>query len=356
MNEVWIFADWNKLSVKEKKTIIESKCTDVVLGIGGGRHNWKRYMSNTQVFNDARWLQANGIRCHLMFWITRNEKFITNCCEDVRYLVHQCNEKQIPIASLLYDAEREWHRGSYSVHSAVDQLQYALHSHITIPIGVTGLATLHSTVGPLLAICDYGLPQTYACWFPKSITKGKKHWSHSLSTEPGRVQRDGHRTWSPYNKPLVIGLGNYYLTRPPRFGRPKMTAIQNLTKCVEETHTLGYDRVAYWSLNSAHKRYIIQFFMQLQKDRIVGINPVPSQQIEVRINFAPAQWLLATMGYDLGNTGPHRDGSDGKWGAKSQTALNKFRAFRDMPINRRGPLTMADVLDLVEYHRSSLSV
>jgi hypothetical protein len=350
MKEVWCFADWNKLDTKEKRTIKASRFTDVVLGITIGRTKWRRSMSDQQVIDNARWLIDNGMRVHIMVWLSRDAAFIRALITDIKNLIDKCLDNAITITSIIYDAEREWHNGKYNVDRAIDLLESALHTYIrvcsNILIGVTGLADLHKHVAKLLAVCDYGIPQAYACWFPPSVTKGKKHWSHSLSTEPRRIQREAHRTWGKYDAPLVMGLANYYLTRPPRFGLPRMSAQENLEACADETLRLGYNRVAYWSLNSAHKKKIIEFFSTLREsDEYYAALDT--------IKFESAQWLLIEIGnYDLGTSGPNNDGVDGIWGPKSQEALTIFRDWRHSERHvRQGPLCLNDMLELVDTYR-----
>jgi hypothetical protein len=359
MKEVWMFADWNKLSSNEKQRLIDLKATDVVLGITAGHSKWRRSMTNQQILDDMNWLHINGMSTHIMFWISRNQTYIDDCIEDLKLLISYIQQNSdLQIKSFLYDAEYHWHKGSLPIHNAIPQLS-SFHSYIRmvtsnmkrlVQFGVTGLGgkKIHRNVAELLKICDYGLPQAYTPWFPNKVTDGKKHWSHSLSTEPGTIQIDSNEAWGKYNKPLVMGLGCYYLTRPPRFGLPKMTKEENLTKSLKTTVDLGYDKIAYWSLNNCKATSIINFISKIN-DGNTQDNPIGQKQI----GFAPMQWMLVMLGYNLGNYGPNKDGVDGNWGERSQRALNKFRDSQHLSI--QGQPTLYDALALIEFYRSHMS-
>ncbi len=66
------------------------------------------------------------------------------------------------------------------------------------------------------------------------------------------------------------------------------------------------------------------------------------------------QWLLVERGLNLGDTGPERNGVDGKWGSKSRVALNEYRISQGL--KTRGDFVLEDVTSLVNNLRKRLPI
>jgi len=363
MDEVWIFADWNKLSADEKSALLEMNVTDVVLGIAMEPKLWKRSMSNEQIVNDVQWLTSNGMRAHLMCWFTRQRKFIKAAAKSMKEAVTIVRNADLSVDSILFDCEHHWNQSNTlkldaAIDLVVEEFKWAFNDD-NLLVGITGLANLTKSCKAMLKICDYGIGQGYAVWFPDSVG-GPDHFTHSLDYEPGKPEGLVRETWTPHAEDEVLGLACYYEKRPTRFGLPAMTAETARTLSLQAARDLGYTKVAYWSLNHCpgdkpwrqERRDFIRRILA-GADPITEPEPAPLPVEKTAPTKASAQWLLVKLGYDLGNYGPDKDGVDGEWGMKSQAALEDFRDKINLHPRppRTHPLVLADMLALTEAYR-----
>jgi len=343
MKEVWMFANWKPLDDTAKNNIFACNVTDIVLGviIGGSNGELQVSINRNKLIESAKWLRQNNIRIHLMYWVVNNVKFIDKLIYSIASDLDACKAANILITSVMYDAEKDWHSGTSTARNkCIDMLRAYQMEQDDMKFGVTGLARLHKTVEPLLKICHYGLPQAYAVWFPSSQANDD-HWSHSLNTEPVTIIGIAHKTWGCHDKPLVMGLANYWLNRPAAFGHAKMSEMDNLQLCIDECKNRGYQAVAYWSVNHA-KRPVIQNFIS----SLLSIDTADNNETSIA---ETAQWLLHNLGFDIGKSGPNHDGVDGVWGIKSDMALTRFRLNNG--IISVGPATSYDLCMLFNAYR-----
>jgi len=341
MRRLWIFADWKLPDRCDLEMVEEMGFTDVVLGMGVNDNGcFKTKYGKQRVVNSAEQVKALGPRVHVMSWIRRQKTFIRECGE---WMVDICEATDA--ASGMLDAEGDWHRNSGVSAAEGAALVQEVFDGLSCSLGVTGLSKLHSTVRPLLDVCDYGLGQAYSIWKPGS----KEHWSHSKATEPGAQQAASWASWGVADKPLVMGLSNYWANRPARFGMPAMGVRESLEKALEGARLVGADHVAYWSVKWLHGTSESR---QIAREVIKAIpieETVEEEAAKVANQPAAVQWLLVRLGYDLGAYGPDGDGVDGFWGEMSQAALDAFR--RDKSIERTGVFVLEDVTDLVNAVR-----
>lgn len=329
MKEVWVFANWKALDDVAKRAIIDCRATDIVLGCVidyPSADKPKISISLPKLVASAKWLQEHNIKIHLMYWLKSDPKSVDALDSLISKQLEELKKNGIVIDSILYDAEKDWHKNKSGITvvlscvNKLDIMQRRINSdNPSIKFGVTGLAKLHDSLIPLIHICDYVIPQAYAVWFPGVNI----HWSHSPNTRPLKIVKTAHETWGFYKKPTVMGLANYYLKRPMEWiGNnlyPATTESQNLELCISECKKYGYDRVAYWSLQSVKKELIINFMVSLVSSVLTQEEMMLAHLIE------SSQLCLVELGYDIGSSGPHGDGIDGMWGKKSQAALEKFR-------------------------------
>ena len=345
MKRKWIFADWKLPDQTDLNLIRDMGFTDAVLGIGDdsdGRFRCK--YSTARIVASAEAVRALGVRVHLMSWVRRQKTFID---EMAAVLLPLCREADA--ATLMLDAEGSWHRyQGISAAAAAARVRERLRG-LPCPLGVTGLSNLHKTVAPLLAVCDYGLGQAYSIWKP-----GGAHWSHGAATEPGPQQAASFASWGTGNKPLIMGLSNYWAARPARNGLPPMDVETSLNTSLQAAETAGANEVAYWSLkwlrqksNAAKIARRITAAIPVETNPVEPISP-PSADMSPD---AAVQWLLVQLGFKLGNYGPESNGVDGNFGKKSQKALDAFRKKEGLPTG--GTYDTADLTALVNRFRSA---
>ena len=336
---VWIFADFNDIDDKELELLRTLNITDVVLGVADENPSTFALNNSETIFREnSDQLMNMGIDVHLMSWIRRDSKFIENMAASLTNLTEKISPR-----SVLLDAEKHWHKGRMSVPNACKLLKQSM-SSIQVPIGITGLAQLQSTVKELCRTFDksYGLPQAYSIWKPGE----EPHWSHSDSTSTPHLQRQAFNTWNDvYDttsedyepSKIVMGLAAYWLQRPG------VSAESVFNSAIAATKALNIQEVAFWSLNHIKNNPPMQ--SMIRSIRGQGGEESFSHHTEV-------QWLLRELEYELGNSGRFHDGVDGKWGQKSQTALNRFRLDHDLP--SQGMYDITDVLWLIHEYRRSL--
>lgn len=333
MNEVWIFADWNKLTKKEQDAILYMNITDVVLGIAMGPTKWNPTFTEKQLIEHVQWITNNNMRAHFMIWMYRKLEYI----KDAGHWLHQqyknCNVNDLKISSILFDCEKHWHLGKYmklsnAISTINTQFDWAFNTP-NLKTGVTGLAKLQPSVKPIFDLCDYGIGQGYAVWFPDKVAD-KSHFSHSEKYEPGNPEKLVNDTWGKHapNK-TIMGLACYYEKRPPRYNLPAMSQLEALAQSLQATRDMGYTRCAYWSLNhcigqSSPRATRRDFIKQIRT--FPEIQPPPEVKSTTEINQKPLlptqlnckslQWLLTKLNYKPGPI-------DNKYGPKTKTADRK---------------------------------
>ena len=344
MERKWIFADWKLPNDNDLALIEEMGFTDVVLGMGVVKDSaFQPQYAASRIVAGAEALKKRGVRVHVMSWVSRQRTFIKAMC---RWLIEIC--EQTEAASALLDAEGYWHKGKGITPEDAAALVKSSLEGLSCALGVTGLSRLHKTVRPLLDVCDYGLGQAYSIWKPNE----SEHWSHDLSTEPGKQQLSSWASWGAADKPLVMGLSNYWAARPARFGLPKMSAEASLKKALEGAIQVGATEVAYWSLKWLGANTAAG---EVARQMTAGI-PIEAGGDDAPLPNAPSsvQWLLVQLGYDLGAYGPKKDGVDGSWGTLSQRALNDFRKGAGLP--QEDGYTLNDVMTLLAAYRNKIGV
>ncbi len=203
---------------------------------------FKQHVSDQHIKDSVSKLKDMGIRPHLMAWIRRDKQYIEDCCSWMRSIVEASGAH-----SAMLDAEHDWHNGSFDVSDAVDLVAKKFEGR-AFKLGITGLSAMHSTVGPLVEASDYGLGQAYSIWKPNA----DGHWSHNDSTEPGIEQHASWESWKQAGKYLVMGLSNYWASRPKRTVKgktvPEMSQLESLQTCLDASVQVGAAQIAYWSL------------------------------------------------------------------------------------------------------------
>jgi hypothetical protein len=121
---------------------------------------------------------------------------------------------------------------------------------------------------------------------------------------------------------------------------PRMNQIDSMYHSLETSKVLGANSFAYWSLKHLHRNS--QADQRANFIRAIREN-------EHAVDVLLAQELLVGLGYNLGSYGPLRNGVDGKWGRRSQAALNLFRISNY--INRTGIVTNEDLKEMGEELR-----
>jgi len=342
MNRLWIFADFKLPSDKDLDLIKQLKFTDVVLGVVTEQHSvFTPKYSDARVIAAADKLRTLGVRVHIMAWLRRDRKFIRKCAQWMKAITAATQA-----ASGLLDAEKHWHLGAGISATKAAALVAREFDGMPCSLGVTGLSDLHRTVRPLLDVCDYGLCQAYSIWKPGRT----EHWSHSRGTTPKQQQIKSWSSWGAgTNKPLVMGLSNYWTRRPSQPETPAMDAHTSMEAALRGATLVGATEIAYWSLKWLHgaspARQTVRAFTQ----SIPQTPPNFEDSEDTNNSAAAVQWLLVQLGYDLGGYGPVGDGVDGSWGTVSQKSLDKFR--REVSIDCRGIFTIEDITALVNQFR-----
>jgi hypothetical protein len=164
--------------------------------------------------------RKKGVEIHLMSWIMPHKAFIDRAAQ---LLVPVCND--VGAASLQWDAEEPWTQ-------AKDRMQYSdaadriadRFSGLTCRMGITARGFAEAPkVGPLVAICDYTLPQAYS-----TATSG---------VEPGAGQKRIYRHYeAKFGKPITMGLAAY-----SQEGIAKHTIESAMIACINQTNELRCD-------------------------------------------------------------------------------------------------------------------
>lgn len=354
MDEVWIFADWNKLSKDERTTILEMNVTDVVLGVAMGPTKWNPTFTSSQLIEHVKWITENGMRAHLMTWLYRKKDYI----EDAgRWLYENCQHlhaEHLKVSSIMFDCEKHWHLGKYmrldkAVALVRDEFGWAFDLP-DLQVGVTGLAKLQPSVKPILEMCDYGIGQGYAVWFPDSVG-GKSHFTHSKKYEPGNPEKIVHDTWESFQPgKTIMGLACYYEKRPARYSLPAMSQKEALTQSLEATKSMGYKRCAYWSLNHCvgknKSHQLRRDFISIAKLDRKKYEPPILKKITATNVCSSFQWLLTKVGC---NPGP----IDGICGPLTMGALTAFRTNERYANQVTEEVGYIDMCKLVDRLRKS---
>ncbi|MDH4084708.1 MAG: hypothetical protein OEU99_14275 [Nitrospira sp.] len=181
--------------------------------------------------------QKQKIEVHLMSWIMPHEKYIDGAA---RELVPLC--QSTGASSLQWDAEGPWTgaTGSVNYTKAANHLQSAF-SDLGCPMGVNAIGfASKAKVGPLLAVCDYGVPQAYSTAGSKSLT-------------PGTGQTKVYRSWmDKFGKPIVMGLAAYN-----QRGISGHTISTAMNACIQATEALGITSCIFWHLNGIRKTSMV---------------------------------------------------------------------------------------------------
>ena len=108
---------------------------------------------------------AEPIDVHFLIFLPPNAAVIERCAATAKRLA-----AQFPPRSVHLDAERWWTESPHSTDAAVIEAvqnhfvtSWPRHVHgFFLGIGVTGIASCHERLRPLLRVVDYGIPQMYA--------------------------------------------------------------------------------------------------------------------------------------------------------------------------------------------------
>ena len=359
MDRLVCFADWKLTTEHEREVMSEIGFTDVVLGMVDNQHEeFKPKYSNEQILENVQAELDQGRLPHIMIWMRRRRSYIIEAASWLAEIVILSGA-----VSGLGDAEGDWHNSGLSSSNHPDYISPAEGAqlfmdtyrakarelgHPDLEIGISGLSGLHSSVEPLAHLADYVIPQPYSIWAPS-----EDHWSHSTSTTPGVQQETSDRSWGEVKATHIVGLSCYYEERPACGSYPAFSQSENLQACYRSVVNLGRALgTAWWSLKwlifkdsdsektRDEKEYRRQFLRSLLNMAVLPDHLNDTSNV---------QRLLVRVGYDLGDYGPAGDGVDGKWGSKSQTALDSFRVSRG--ISRTGGWTQEDVHDLYRAER-----
>ena len=345
MKRKWIFADWKLPTAADIDLIRQLGFTDVVLGLGLMKQAYGSFYCPSKmsaISACATSLRSIDVRVHVMTWIKRNRTFIKDMASWIRAV-----SDAVSPASVLLDAEGMWHKGAGISAGEGAALVQQLLPDLPCRLGVTGLSNLHGSVKPLLRVCDYGLCQAYSIWKPRD----PNHWSHGPGTAPGAQQQASFASWKTANKPLVMGLSNYWAARPANSGAAATSATDSLQQSLDGAIAAGATEVAFWSLKWLRKTTPDGATARAFTAGIAIDNP--SESTDTGNGASSVQWLLVQLGYNLGTYGRRGDGVDGNWGNASQQALNKFRATEALPTS--GAFQLSDVTALISAYRQKTS-
>ncbi len=218
-----------------------------------------------RIVRAAAMLRENGIRPHLTTWLRPTVSYVEACA---RRLYQLCYRGDIEIASLQFDAEATWWRSSSGGGVAkalnITRDHWPFHDW-PCALGVTSYgsfkyfaASALEAIRPLIARCDYVVPQAYS-------TAGEK----IRYRRPGVTQRAAHENWRNIIlgmagvmppvpvfvgavKPISMGLAAYNLTRVDDAGNAltQRQAMQVAVEAVEDLTMPHVDQIIYWSLNN----------------------------------------------------------------------------------------------------------
>jgi hypothetical protein len=243
-----IFCDWKLPSGRDIELLELIRFESVILGVGNkywdeSKGLWKPAYTEKRIVDTAKELTYKGFRVHIMPWAIRSKAWIEQAVPWFTRVAESSGAY-----SVLLDAEKQWHIGTYSAAKAAKLVKEIVLDRPNVLLGVTGLAKLQSPVFPLAAMADVVVPQAYSIWRPLVSS----HWSHSKSTFPGVQQALAYKSWMGTGREqgtLIMGLSNYWGARPA-FGRylPSITQEQALVFACAETSRLGVSEAWWWSL------------------------------------------------------------------------------------------------------------
>ncbi|WP_370402053.1 hypothetical protein [Sulfitobacter sp. JB4-11] len=133
-------------------------------------------------------LKSCGVAIHFMTWITARERYCRGLVDTMFELCTQTGAR-----SLMLDAEEPWTysvKGRSQAKSFVETVFRPLIAGRPCCVGVSHIvaSSIANKLDPLIAACDYILPQAYS------------------SARPGRLQGLAHTRWSSRGKTMVMGL------------------------------------------------------------------------------------------------------------------------------------------------------
>jgi hypothetical protein len=215
--------------------------TDAVFVLNDyGFDSFGTFASPQRVADVCRRYRDAGIRPHLMSWVKPSADFI-NAAADV--LVPLCGDAGA--VSLMWDVEEYWTKPSANHAQVAHEVLAPAFADLPCPMGTTGITALPGKVKPMVEVSDYGVPQAYS--FPN---KASSSWYY-----PGRTQRLANQFWSPFGKPLVMGLASYKQGPKP---------VPAMSECVESSLAVGVDRVCYWGSASLRDNAAVRSYVSAQ--------------------------------------------------------------------------------------------
>lgn len=172
-------------------------------------------------------------------WLIPSRSYIEAAA---KVLVPLC--KQIDAASLVWDAETPWVKGTGMTHQDAAELVAQEFAELPCAMGMTGFPAVPKTATrPLTDVCSFGMPQAYSFWDAQHNRPG----TNSVPLETG--QKEWWATWqknfvvgrtSPFL--LVMGLASYQQTGL------SSSVLDAMQTAVEASTAVGATNICYWQL------------------------------------------------------------------------------------------------------------
>lgn len=185
----------------------------------------------------AKVARDSGMSVHLMSWIMPHREYIEGACAALLDL-----HEKVPFDSVIWDAEEPWTLAKRSMgYKPAAALVGELLDGAPFRQGVTGIRyASKSKLGPLIAVCDYAVPQCYS--------------TSSSKADPSTVAAKGVKQWRGRfgdDVQIVPALAAY--RQKGIKGHTEASAIQ---AAADGARGLG-GTVIYWGANSIRKSPVV---------------------------------------------------------------------------------------------------
>lgn len=228
--------------------------TDIAIFVNSNTQTRFSISSSKQkkLLSIAAQLHNIDIAPHFVSWLRPSQQYMTECARIMRPL---CRDAKV--RSLLFDVEEPWTKNTKTestAQAAVDD--YWRFTDWPCDLGVTGIVSLPRSLKPVIAKCEYVLPQAYSTRKNSNTVYIGDDGKERKYIRPDRLPKTAHTNWRdfwqtfwgiPYwRKPMVMGLAAWNLNRPGGISETQamQVAIEN-TEFISAAPTI--EEVAYWS-------------------------------------------------------------------------------------------------------------
>ncbi|NJM97346.1 MAG: hypothetical protein HC800_09355 [Phormidesmis sp. RL_2_1] len=228
--------------------------TDVAVFVNGNTQTRFSVSNSKQkkLLSIAAQLHDIQITPHFVSWLRPSRQYMTDCARVMRPLCRDAN-----VRSLLFDVEEPWTKTAKTeanAQLAVDN--YWQFTDWPCDLGVTGIVSLPQSLKPVIAKCEYVIPQAYSTRKNSNTVYIGNDGIERTYIRPDRLPKVAHTNWRdfwqtfwgvPYwRKPMVMGLAAWNLNRPGN-----ISETQAMQRAIETTESISasptIDEVAYWS-------------------------------------------------------------------------------------------------------------